>query len=184
MYQIWWKRFTCWNKLVKKSCHNCKTIHQIFFISRLSDIETLTHVKSFLNREFRYLNRHRRSTPTNPVVDLRKAPVQDTQFYGERIISPTNRGIPNWKPIRLPRPARFEPPIEYSSNSSDILRLQTYSWGMTMSDCSSPCDTGHQIVQLHCHSGHLVVDDKYCNDIPKPVQSGVKACNQHQCAGR
>lgn len=151
------------------------------------DIETITHVKSFLSREFRYLNRHRRSTPSNnnnPTIVHKKAPIQDTQFYGERIVPLSNRGIPNWNPLRPPRPARFESPIEDSNNSSDTLRLQTYLWGMSISECSSPCGTGHQIIRVYCHSGHVIVDDKFCSDSLKPIESGVRACNQHECTGR
>lgn len=142
----------------------------------------MDHIRRDLSRELRYHNRHRRSAPLP-----KKAPIQEVpQSFGERIIRHEDRRLPNWRPIRPLRPARFDvPPENDPSNSSQVLRLQTYTWGMSISECSVSCGGGTRVVRVFCHVGWgHVVEESFCSKKEKPAESGVQACNHQPCIGR
>ena len=145
----------------------------------MTDPDDVDHVRRELSRELALHNRHRRSTP------LKKAPIQEVpQIYGERLMIPhENRRLPSWRPLRPIRPARFEAPLEDQLNSSHTLRLQPYTWGMSLTECSQSCGTGTQEVRVFCHAGHHVVQDSFCSEA-KPAEPGVQACNHQACIGR
>lgn len=131
-----------------------------------------------------FRNRHRRSVPSPPTL-TRFSRVQEA---GEPfVVHDNNRGLPNWRPIRPKRPVTFaSPPFsEDSYNDTNVLRLQTYDWGITISDCTASCGGGTQSVTIFCHAGHRIVDNSLCDPTRMPAaRNAIRNCNQQPCRGR
>lgn len=137
------------------------------------------HVRHYMTNAFR--NRHRRSVPSISGM-IRVSRVQEA---GDPVvIADTNRGLPNWRPVRPQRPVHFASPLRPDANSTQTLRLQTYDWAMTISGCSATCGGGQQTISIYCHAGPFVVDAVYCDQQRQPARNGTRSCNTHACRGR
>lgn len=87
-----------------------------------------------------------------------------------------------WDPVLPVRPVHFDSPPDQTANSSGILRLQTYTWSISMSECSARCGQGMQVVRVTCRVGRDQVADSLCDPDTKPHQNQVRACTTH-CSG-
>lgn len=135
----------------------------------------MQHVRNYLSHELRYRNRHRRSA--DGIVRTSRVQEADEPF----IVHENNRRLPNWRSIRPLRPVRFESPPDSAANNSDVIRVQPYVWGMSITECSSPCGGGQQNVMVTCHAGRYLVADSYCDQSSKPASNGMRPCNVHAC---
>ena len=120
-------------------------------------------------------HRYRRSATQSLDADM---PVMS---FGERL-NHSNRYSDLWQPVLPPRPVRFEPPPGDPVNSSNTLRLQTYTWAISLSECSAKCGPGMQVATVTCRHGQQEVEDSLCDARTKPHESQVRSCNTH-CIG-
>jgi len=131
-----------------------------------------------MSHELRYRNRHRRSAGI-----VRVSRVQESG--DPYVVQDNNRRLPGWRPLHPQRPIHFESPVEsFNPNTSSVIRLQTYEWGMSISECSDTCNGGQQTVTVFCHAGNYIADFTFCDAARQPARNGTRSCNNHLCLGR
>ncbi|KAI1280503.1 A disintegrin and metalloproteinase with thrombospondin motifs 16 [Halotydeus destructor] len=144
--------------------------------------EDARHVRHYMSHEFGYHNRHRRSV----ISPIRTSQIQEAGPVFS--VADHKKRLSGWTPSRPLRPIRFERPpgdqASFTNGSSSVLRLQTYNWGMTISECTETCGGGLQKVNVHCYAGRFMVDNSLCDASTKPAHTETRECNHHACLGR
>lgn len=129
----------------------------------VASFDEFQFVRNQLKDTLHFRNRHRRSASS-----LVKSPTSRLNYQ------------------RLVHSPRLEPLSAYENGNSTsrILRVQPWTWRVSLGECSVPCGGGERNVTIICQSGHHEVDHHLCPKESKPDWSLLSSCNRHPCLGR